>query len=47
MHVNPANGYRLFRCSNLQDFLKKIVTPEVFTAARTLRNRNASSHERQ
>lgn len=27
MHRNPANGYRLFRRSDLQAFLKKIERP--------------------
>jgi excisionase family DNA binding protein len=27
MHQNPANGYRLFRRSDLQAFLKKIERP--------------------
>ena len=27
MHRNPANGYRLFKRSDLQDFLKKVARP--------------------
>lgn len=27
MHRNPANGYRLFKRSDLDDFLKKIAKP--------------------
>lgn len=27
MHRNPANGYRLFKRSDLDKFLKKIATP--------------------
>ena len=27
MHRNPANGYRLFKRSDLEDFLKKVARP--------------------
>jgi len=28
MHRNPANGYRLFRQSDLESFLAKVAKPE-------------------
>jgi excisionase family DNA binding protein len=27
MHRNPANGYRLFKRSDLDNFLKRVATP--------------------
>ena len=29
MHRNPANGYRLFRRDDLEDFLKQVAEPNV------------------